>query len=222
MTDPAGLIADERNGRSLRQILQSTEMSLQILFLQQKLPYMLPIAAEQCIAVFGPGKKRRIVKNMDPHLRLPADHFSGPRGRIFRYDPGKRFTAVQDIVEVVQGFHSGKTGLRVFTEQRHEAGVPNPDIGIAERLVHVRRLRHSGQVDQVIVRQFPGFPIQSVQFRLPVVNGNRNPRPPLLVRRKQLAHCFTISRSNENSYSFSETSYCGRVCGPQEPVPSPR
>ena len=175
MTDPAGLITDERKDRFLRQIFQSPEMLLQILLVQQQIPYMIPVAAEQSIAVFRPCEKRRIVKNMDPHLRIFADHFSGPRGRVFRNDPGKRFIPVQNIIEIMQGLHSGKTGLRIFAEQRHETGVPDPDVGIAKRLVHVRSLRHSGQIDQMIVRQLPCFPVQPVQFRLLVINRNRNP-----------------------------------------------
>ena len=172
----------------IRQRFKALEMLLQILFFLQQTTQVFTVAAEQSIAVFGPGKKRRIVEQMNTDAGRTANHLAGPFRRIFRDDDRQFRVTIQNLVKIIESFDSRKTVLGIFAEKRHEAAVPDPDIGVAESFVHIRGLRHAGQIDDMVVRQFPGFPIKLNEFRMGIANRDRNPGTPFRGRIEILFH----------------------------------
>ena len=137
-------------------------MLLQILFLQQKIANVGAVATHHGVAEFSPGKQRWIVKNMNAYRYFLPDLMTGPVRRILRNKVWQFLLAVQDFIKIVQSFNAGETVLRVLAEQRHETGIPDPDLAIAKRFIHIRILRHTRQVKQMVMRQFPRLPIQLI------------------------------------------------------------
>ena len=79
-----------------------------------------------------------------------------PIGLAFsRNDRRQPFAIVENLVEIPQAFDSREYFARVFAEQRHKAGVPDPNLRIAERFVHIGRLRHSGDLPDVVEGELP-------------------------------------------------------------------
>ena len=54
---------------------------------------------------------------------------------------------------------AGEFAGAILAVERHEAGVPDPDLGFAECLVHIRILRHSRNILDMFIDQFPGLVI---------------------------------------------------------------
>ena len=167
-------------------------MFLQILFFEQQFPDMRRIAGKQSVFIFRPGEQRRIVGNMNLNSAAVAGFVPGPFRNILIRDFRQSSVVIQHMIKILQGAAAGKKLLRSkFAEQRHETGIPDPDIGIAESLIHIRILRHTGNMPDMIVSQFPGSPVKFGKFRMFITNRLRQTVPDFS---KRLFHIFCTSK----------------------------
>ena len=125
-------------------------MLLEILFFLQEPTKAVLVSGHLEILPFHPGKKRGIVRmpNQDLILGISSE-IRTERGSI-----------VDGCIEVRKTFDSGQYFRGVAAEEGHEAGIPDPNILICKRLVHVGGLGKSRLAQNMRMGQVTGFPIQ--------------------------------------------------------------
>ena len=132
------------------------------------------VAGHEGVGVFRPRKERRVVRNMQMDLDPFAVFEAGFTFRIVDLHHGQGCFFQNGFIEIVERFDAGKNIGRVFAEKHHETGVPDPDVGDAARFIHIGRLRHPGNFQNMCVCQFPRAVVKFQIFRAFIEHGNGN------------------------------------------------
>lgn len=123
----------------------------------------------------GPGEQRRVVGVLDEDGRMGAGDGARPTGLVGGDEDARESrVAVDDVQEVAEGLDAGEDVGRELAEEDHEAGVPDPDARVAERLVHVGVLGHAVDRADVVMGQAPGQVIEFKVAGVGVVDGFGN------------------------------------------------
>ena len=182
---PAGLGTHHREKGFNVQGFEKVKMFLQILFIQQQIFQVFFIPVKEGIFILCPGKKRRIICNMDTEL----DAF-----RLFRMrKPWQSHPVVQHLIKVLQRLHARKNILAVLAEKSHKTSVPDPDVIRQCPFIHIGRKRQARQLFDMVVGQFPRFVVKRNKVFTAIANGTGDKVFPLFPRRK--IFCFFHHKS---------------------------
>ena len=136
---------------------------------------MFCVTAHQSVFIFRPCKKRRIVRYMKLNVKRLAGYRACPVWFVFgRDDRRQSCPVIQNGIKISKAFNSGKDFPCVFAEQRHKASVPYPYLCVAERLIHIRILRHSRNAFYMLKSELPCLIVQFNILWMLLANGYRN------------------------------------------------
>ncbi len=140
-------------------LVEPLEMLLEVLCFRQQFDDMVAVAGNGVVVILDPGKQRRIIRMLN----------------IQGISPVVIAFVMKRNIEVIQAFHAGELVRSILAEQRHEAGVPDPDRIVPERFVDIGRLWETRLRFDFLMCNLPRFPIQLniARLFLKYRNGHR-------------------------------------------------
>jgi len=126
------------------QIIKPIKVRLEVLGFGQEGASMGIIPGEEVVAIFSPGEKGRIVRMLDAERKAAVCV-------LFR---------MKGLVEIVERLDPRKFLRRVFAEENHEGGIPDPDMTFGKSLIHVGALWQLFLSGDVVPSLFPSGPVE--------------------------------------------------------------
>ena len=136
-------------------------MLLQYFGVIEKVFNVCNITVDKRVFILRPSEKRGIICEMN--VNIGSNSRSSPRPLRFFFCRDylwQKLSTVEYRIKIMEGLNAGKHLLRKFAKQRHEAGVPYPNLRITERFVHIRILRHTLYIPDMVVSKLPSFFIE--------------------------------------------------------------
>ena len=203
--DPAGwnhaLIGED----GLLETFEPVVMLLEHFGVPENVFEMFAVSGHECVFIFRPCEKRGIVGMLNEDRREISGLVAGPCGfALGDSDERKSHAVLEHVDEIAEGFDAREVLRGELAEQRHEAGVPDPDSGFAERFVDVGILRHSGDVLDVVFREVPREVVKLDVLRMFIEHRVRDVAEPILIHGRFLPF-FYYARTSAFSMTTGST-----------------